>query len=105
MIWPSIGPSSSVLLNLAHIIRIIQALFRYLPVEPSESKSKQVSWRIPESLRHRLLSHAEYLSVEKETSTESMVAEWLEEKLAAEEKKRALRTLGIEEKDVPKRTR
>lgn len=70
--------------------------------ETADEKSKQVSWRIPESLRHRLLSHAEYLSTEKETTTEAMVGEWLKERLEQEEKKRALRTLGIEEKDIPK---
>jgi len=74
-------------------------------VEKSENKSKQVSWRIPESLRHRLLSHAEYLSVEKEVSTEAMVGEWLAERLQIEERKRALSTLAIEEKDLPKRSR
>ena len=68
-------------------------------------QKKHVSWRISEALRHRLLSHAEYLSLDSETTTEQMVAKWLEEKLAIEEKKRALRTLGIEEKDLPKRTR
>ena len=74
-------------------------------MEKSENKSKQVSWRIPESLRHRLLSHAEYLSVEKEVSTEAMVGEWLAERLQIEERKRALSTLAIEEKDLPKRSR
>jgi hypothetical protein len=68
-----------------------------------DDKSKQVSWRISESLRHRLISHAEYLSVEKETTTEAMVGEWLKERLDEEEKKRALQKLGIEEKDIPKR--
>jgi hypothetical protein len=63
----------------------------------TENKSKQVSWRIPESLRHRLLSHAEYLSVEEVTTTEAMVGKWLEERLEIEEKFRALRTLGIAE--------
>jgi hypothetical protein len=63
-------------------------------VEKSADKSKQVSWRISEALRHRLLSHAEYLSVEKETTTESMVAEWLGERLKIEEMRRSLRTLG-----------
>jgi hypothetical protein len=60
-----------------------------------DDKSKQVSWRILESLRHRLISHAEYLSAEKETTTEAMVGEWLEERLDAEERKRALHKLGI----------
>jgi hypothetical protein len=68
-----------------------------------EPKHKAVGWRISEPLRHRLTSHAEYLSVDKETSTEAMVAEWLEERLQIEERKRALRTLAIEEKDLPKR--
>jgi hypothetical protein len=73
--------------------------------DAAQSKAKQVSWRISEALRHRLTSHAEYLSLETETDTETMVAEWLEERLAVEERKRSLRTLGIEEKDLPKRAR
>jgi len=71
-------------------------------VEKEDNKSKQVSWRIPDSLRHRLTSHAEYLAAEKETSTESMVSVWLEERLQLEERKRALRTLALEEKDLLK---
>jgi len=74
-------------------------------VEKPADKSKQVSWRISDSLRHRLVSHAEYLSVEKETSTELMVSQWLDERLQVEERKRALRTLAVEEKDLPKRSR
>jgi hypothetical protein len=66
-----------------------------------EPKPKPVGWRIDEALRHRLTSHAEYLAAEKETTTEAMVAEWLEEKLKIEDRKRALRTLRIEEKDLP----
>jgi hypothetical protein len=68
-----------------------------------ERRSKATGWRIPEPLRHRLTSHAEYLSVEKETSTESMVAEWLEERLRVEERARALRTLEITEEDLPRK--
>jgi hypothetical protein len=64
---------------------------------------KHVSWRISERLRHRLTSYAEYLSVESEISTEDMVAKWLEDRLTVAERERALRTLGIEEKDLPKR--
>jgi hypothetical protein len=71
----------------------------------SDPKSKQVSWRIPESLRRRLNSHVEYLSIEEETDTEDMVTQWLEDRLAIEERARALRTLAIEEKDLPKRPR
>ncbi len=70
-----------------------------------QPKPKSVGWRIAESLRHKLTSHAEYLSVEKEMSTEAMVANWLEERLQIEDRKRALRTLGIEEKDVPRHPR
>jgi hypothetical protein len=66
-------------------------------------KPTATGWRIPEPLRHRLTSHAEYLAVEKETSTESMVAEWLEERLRLEERARALRTLEITEEDLPKK--
>jgi hypothetical protein len=66
-------------------------------------KPTAVGWRIPEPLRHRLTSHAEYLAVEKETSTESMVAKWLEERLLVEERARALRTLEITEEDLPKK--
>lgn len=67
-------------------------------------KPKATGWRISERLRHLLTSHAEYLSAEegKDVSTESMVAEWLEERLRTEERKRALKTLGLKEKDVPK---
>ncbi len=69
----------------------------------SPPKYKQVSWRIPEPLRRRLNSHAEYLcSIDKETDTETMVEGWLKERLKMEERKRALRTLGIEEKDLAK---
>jgi hypothetical protein len=73
--------------------------------DEEQPKPKPVGWRIAESLRHRLTSHAEYLSVEKETSTEAMVAEWLDERLRIEERKRALQTLEIEEKDLPRRPR
>jgi hypothetical protein len=74
---------------------------------PEGTKHKAVGWRIAEPLRHRLTSHAEHLSAEakKEVSTESMVAEWLEERLQAEERKRALKTLGITEDDLPKKAR
>ena len=65
-------------------------------------KSKQVSWRIPESLRRRLNSHVEYLSIKEETDAEILVAQWLDERLQSEERKRALNTLGIEEQDLPK---
>jgi hypothetical protein len=66
---------------------------------------KHVSWRISERLRHRLTSHAEYLSVEEEMTTEAMIEKWLDERLRIEERKRALRTLALEEKDLPKRAR
>jgi hypothetical protein len=72
-------------------------------VGKGRAKSKQVSWRIPVALRHGLLSHAEHLSKEKETTTEKMVTQWLEERLKAEERARALRTLGITEEDLPKK--
>jgi hypothetical protein len=65
--------------------------------------SKSVGWKIPEPLRRRLNSHSEYLSVVKETATEDMVADWLQERIEIEERKRALHTLGIEEKDLPRR--
>ena len=76
-------------------------------MEKAESKSRQVSWRIPESLRHGLTSHAAHLSkaAEKEITTEAMVAEWLEERLRIEERQRALETLGITEDDLPKKAR
>jgi cob(I)alamin adenosyltransferase len=72
--------------------------------EAERKKPKAVGWRIAEPLRHRLTSHAEYLSseAEKEISTESMVAGWLEERLKEEERRRALRTLGITEENLPK---
>jgi hypothetical protein len=70
---------------------------------PGHPKPKPVGWKVPESLRHRLNSHAEYLSVEKETSVGAMISPWLEERLVVEERKRALRTLGIAEKDLPKK--
>jgi len=74
-------------------------------VEKAETKARQVSWRIPESLRHGLTSHAAHLSkgAEKEITTEAMVAEWLDERLQIEERKRALKTLGITEEDLPKK--
>lgn len=57
-------------------------------------ENKPVGWRIPDSLRHRLTSHAEYLiSQGNETNTEIMVAAWLEERLKPEEIKRAYDTL------------
>jgi len=66
--------------------------------------AKSVGWKIPEPLRRRLNSHSEYLSADKETATEAMVAEWLQERIEIEERKRALRTLGIEEQDLPKKS-
>jgi hypothetical protein len=65
-------------------------------------KSKAVGWRIPEPLRRGLNSHAEYLSIENETPTDAMVALWLQERLRVEERARALRTLGIGEKELHK---
>jgi hypothetical protein len=70
-----------------------------------QPETKSVGWRIPEPLRRRLNSHSEYLSVEKETPTEAMVAQWLEERVQIEERKRALETLGIDEKDLPRTSR
>lgn len=72
------------------------------PPEEQPPEGKPVGWKIPEPLRRRLNSHAEYLSAEKEISVGVMVAPWLEERLQLEERKRALRTLGIDEKDLPK---
>jgi hypothetical protein len=68
----------------------------------AEPEIKAVGWKVPEPLRRRLNSHAEYLSVEEETTVGTMIAPWLEERLKIEERKRALLTLGIEEKDLPK---
>lgn len=69
-----------------------------------KKKRKAVGWRLPEGLRRRLNSHADYLSSERESEdeldTEVMVAEWLEERLRVEERKRALRTLGMKETDL-----
>lgn len=67
-----------------------------------EAEGKAVGWKIPEPLRRRLNSHAEYLSVEKEISVGAMVSPWLDERLQLEERKRALATLGIAEKDIHK---
>jgi DNA-directed RNA polymerase subunit H (RpoH/RPB5) len=64
---------------------------------------KPVGWKIPEPLRRRLNSHSEYLSVKNDTPTEMMVAEWLGERIEIEERKRALRKLEIEEKDLPEK--
>jgi hypothetical protein len=64
---------------------------------------KAVGWKIPEPLRRGLNSHSEYLSIENETSTDAMVALWLSERLKVEEKARALRTLGLNEKDLPRK--
>lgn len=76
-------------------------------MEKAANKSRQVSWRIPESLRHGLTSHAAHLSKEgeQEITTEAMVARWLDERLQSEERKRALKTLGITEEDLPKKAR
>ena len=67
------------------------------PQGDPDSKKKQTSWKIPVWLRHRLNSHAEYLAAEAETDdeadTEGMVAEWLEDRLKIEERKRARRIL------------
>jgi hypothetical protein len=63
---------------------------------------KAVGWKIPESLRRLLNSHSEYLSAEKETTTDAMITEWLEQRLKDEDRKRALKTLGITEKDIRK---
>ena len=70
---------------------------------PKPPKKVQAGWKIPESLRRRLNSHAEYLSsVDKPIRTEEMIAPWLQDRLVVEEKKRALRTLEIEESDLTK---
>jgi predicted DNA-binding protein len=50
---------------------------------------KQTSWRIPVSLRKRLTSWAEG----EGRDTEKVVAEWLEEKLSKEERKKAAEIL------------
>jgi len=72
------------------------------PEEPK--KPKAAGWRISEDLRHLLTSHAEYLSAKfhKEVSTENMVAEWLDDRLKIEDRKRALETLHVKEQDLPK---
>ena len=70
---------------------------------PDNLEMKAVGWKIPEPLRRGLNSHSEYLSVENETSTDFMVAQWLEERLKIEDRARALRTLGLSEKDLPKK--
>jgi hypothetical protein len=69
--------------------------------------AKSVGWKIPEPLRRRLNSHAEYLSAEKgeEISTGAMVSPWLEERIQLEDRKRALKTLGITEESLPKKAR
>ena len=64
---------------------------------------KAGGWKIPEPLRRGLNSHSEYLSIENETSTDAMAALWLSERLKVEEKARALRTLGLNEKDLPRK--
>ena len=69
----------------------------------NDDQLKPVGWRILESLRHRVTSHAEYLASETQITTEAMVGQWLEERLEIEERKRALRKLGIEEKDLPRK--
>ena len=72
-----------------------------------QAEGKPVGWRISEALRHRLNSHAEYLSATsgKETSVGEMISPWLDEKLRLEERARALSTLAIGEKDLPKQSR
>jgi hypothetical protein len=66
-------------------------------------EAKSVGWKIPEKLRHRLNSHAEHLSAEggEEVSVGAMITPWLEERIHIEERKRALQTLKITEKDLP----
>jgi hypothetical protein len=66
---------------------------------------KNLGWKISEQLRRRLNSHAEYLSATEETSTDEMIADWLETRLKIEERVRALQILGMEEKDLPKSAR
>jgi len=66
---------------------------------------KNLGWKISEQLRRRLNSHAEYLSAPEETSTDEMIADWLETRLKIEERVRALQILGMEEKDLPKSAR
>ena len=70
-----------------------------------KSEPKATGWKISEGLRQLLNSHAEYIAAEekKKTDVSAMVEKWLEERLRQEERKRALRTLGIEEKDLSKR--
>lgn len=65
---------------------------------------KPVGWKVPEKLRHRLNSHAEYLSAEQgeEVSVGTMITPWLEERIQMEERERALKTLELTEKDLPK---
>ena len=71
-----------------------------MPSQNTTKKKGNIAWTIPPELRHGLNSHAEYLSVENETATDEMVVVWLKERLAIEEKKRALKTLGLEENDL-----
>lgn len=66
-----------------------------------KKKTKQVSWKISERLRKLLNSHAEYLAAisGKESDVHGMVEQWLEDRLRQEERLRARRILGIEEKE------
>jgi hypothetical protein len=73
--------------------------------DPEKPERKSAGWKVPESLRHRLNSHMEHLSVEVETDVGAMITPWLEERISIEERKRALKTLGITEEDLPKKAR
>lgn len=73
------------------------------PTGNGDNTTKAVGWKIPERLRRLLNSHAEYLSAEGETSTDEMVADWLEDRLKTEDRKRALKTLGITEEELANR--
>jgi hypothetical protein len=73
-------------------------MFTLAMPKPTKAKiakeRKGVAWYIPPRLRHWLNSHAEYLSaIGKETSTDTMVVEWLKERVKVEEKKRDLHEL------------
>lgn len=58
-------------------------------------RGKPVGWRIPPQLRRELASHAKAMG----DDVELVVAKWLRERLQAEAKERARRTLATEHQE------
>jgi hypothetical protein len=76
--------------------------------EPDSGERKALGWRMPATLKERIAELARWKNIQIET----LVEQWLEAKVTeaeikrkAEERKQALRTLGMTENDLPKRLR